>query len=164
MMIAADNDTHGRAFAKSSFVPAGGRSIITSAEVLATGVQPTRKALPPLVPYGLSPHLYLQAALATRHPLSHPPESFGPVEYGLKHAPEDMEVTRARRLMVCKLLRELAEACRAENDELLEMTGADVKTVLTAFGVKNVALMREVLMPAVRATSRHLRYYSSAYQ
>ena len=80
---------------------------LKSAEVLATGVQPTRKALPQLVD-GLSPQLHLQAALATMHPLSYPPVATDPVEYALKLAPDDVEVTRARRLKMCKLLRELA--------------------------------------------------------
>ena len=42
------------------------------------------------------------------------------------------------------MLRILAEACTEENGELLDMVEPGVKTVLTAFGTKNVALMREL--------------------
>ena len=111
---------------------------------MATGVQPTRKALPQLIPDGLPPELHLQAALAARHPLSYPPESTKPVEYALRYAPDDLAETRERRLQVCKLVRILTEACAEENDELLDMVEPEVMIVLTAFGTKNVALMREL--------------------
>ena len=117
---------------------------MTSAEVLATGVQPTRKALPQLVPDGLSPQLHLQAALATRHPLSYPPVATDPVEYALKFAPDVVAVTRARRLKMCKLLRKMVEACREESENLLEMIRPEVRTVLKAFGAKNVPMMWEI--------------------
>ena len=144
MMITDGSVSHSTALRNSRFVPSGGRSLIKAADVLATGVQPTRKALPQLIPDGLPPELHLQAALSARHPLSYPPESTEPVEYALRHAPDNLEGTRERRARVCKLVRVLTEACAEENNELLEMVEPEVKIVLTAFGTKNVALMREL--------------------
>jgi len=106
----------------------------------------------------MPPHLHLQAALATRNPLSFPPDATDPVKYSLKHAPEDMEATRAGRLEVCRLLRELAEACSDENKELLDMAGTEVKTVLRAFEVK------KWLSHAAHAISLHPLCYSLAYR
>ena len=45
---------------------------------------------------------------------------------------------------MAKTLRELAAACELENNELLSMVEPSVAAVLNAFGVKNVALMREI--------------------
>ena len=46
------------------------------------------------------------------------PMSSAPVEYALKYADDDMEVTRRKRLAVTSILREMAAACRKGNEEL----------------------------------------------
>ena len=70
MLLTPENATHGEALALSNFVPSGGRSIARASETMATGLQPTRKALPQLIPDGLPPHLHLQAAMVVRHPMA----------------------------------------------------------------------------------------------
>ena len=67
-----------------------------------------------------------------------------PVKYALKYSPTDLNEINRRRGEVAKLLRQLAEACRPENDELLELCMPSVRAVLLAFGRKNVALMRGI--------------------
>ena len=112
--------------------------------MLATGLQPTRKALPQLIPDGLPPHVHLQAALATQHPLAYRPRATDPEQYALKYAPDDAGMTCERRQAVARTLRGLAAACEPENEELLSMVEPSVAAVLKAIGNKNVALMREI--------------------
>ena len=111
---------------------------------MATGLQPTRKALPQLLPDGMPPHLHLQAALATKHPMVCRPVPTYPVAYALKYAMDDDTAMSKRRAEVTAVLRELAEACVSENEELMKLCSPSVVTVLRAIGVKNVAFMREV--------------------
>ena len=67
MMIAADGTSVAGALTESNYAMAKGRSIEKYSDVISAGVQPTRKALPQLLPDGLPPHLHLQAALAVQH-------------------------------------------------------------------------------------------------
>ena len=115
-----------------------------AADMLTTGVQPTRKALPQLVPDGMPSNLHLEAALRVKHPMAYEPVTTDPVRYALRYSPTDLNEINQRRGEVAKLLRQLAEACQAENDELLNLCMPSVRVVLLAFGRKNVALMREI--------------------
>ena len=115
-----------------------------ASETMAKGMQPTRKALPQLIPDGLSPHLHLQAAMVVRHPMMLKPISSAPVEYALKYADDDLEVTRRKSLAVVSVLRKLAVACQKDNEELMTRCGETVATMLQAVGYKNVAFMREI--------------------
>ena len=144
MMVVADGACHSEALAASNFRPSGGRSLEKTADVLSTGWQPTRKALPQLIPDGLPLHLHLQAALGTKHPLAYPPRATAPVEYALKYAAISTDETRERRNILAGLLRQLAAATMVDNELLLTLVDPSVATVLRAFGVKNVAFMREV--------------------
>ena len=128
----------------SNFTPSGGRSIEKAADVMGSGMQPTRKALPQLVPDGLPPHFHLRAALATKHPLAFEPRSTGPVQYALKYAVDNEATMEESRSLVAQVLRKLAVACSRDNEHLLSLCEPSVKQVLVAFGVKNVALMREI--------------------
>ena len=140
LMMAMEGRSHSETLSGSNFKPSGGRSIEKAVDTLATGLQPTRKALPQLIPDGLPPHVHLQAALATQHPLAYRPRATDPVQYALKYAPDDAAATRERRQAVAKTLRELAAACEPENNELLSMVEPSVAAVLNAFGVKTLHL------------------------
>ena len=70
MMVTTDGDSHMDALKGSNFAPTGGRSLAKTSDTMATELQPTRKALPQLLPDGLPPHLHLQAALAVKHPMA----------------------------------------------------------------------------------------------
>ena len=60
-----------------------------AADVLTTGMQPTRKALPQLVPDGMPSDLHLKAALRVKRPMAYEPVATAPVKYALKYAPTD---------------------------------------------------------------------------
>ena len=91
ILMTPENATQMDALAVSNFTPSGGRTLTRAAETMATGMQPTRKALPQLVPDGLTPHLHLQVAVVVRHPMSLKPSATAPVEYVLKYAEYDPE-------------------------------------------------------------------------
>ena len=69
------------AFHESSFQPSGHRSGDQLAAVVSTGRQPSRGALPQLLPDGLPPEVHLQAALSIRHPYSAVPSATVAVKY-----------------------------------------------------------------------------------
>ena len=144
VMINKGNATHVEALVESRFKPSGGRSVEKAADLLASGIQPTRKALPQLVPDGMPPDLHLKAALRVKHPLAYEPATTAPVRYALDYAPDDLDEINNSRGRVAKLLRKLADACSRENEELLEACAPSVQAVLKSFGRKNVALMREI--------------------
>ena len=144
MMLTDGGQGHSEALTNSNFKPSGGRSIERASEVMAGGQQPTRKALPQLLPDGMQPTSHLQAALALKHPLAYKPDATYPVKYALKYAPTNVDETRERRGEVLTVLRELAAATAEENEMILEMVEPSVGAVLRAIGVKQVALMREI--------------------
>jgi len=53
MLITPEGTTLGAALAESNYVLAKGKSLEKYADVISTGLQPTRKALPQLIPDGL---------------------------------------------------------------------------------------------------------------
>ena len=143
VMIAPGGSSHIEVLNGANYTPSGGRSLEKTSDYLSTGIQPTRKALPQLLPDGMPPHLQLRAALKVKHPMAYEPAGAS-VNYAHRYALDDMEETNVKRGVVCKLLRKLAEACAKENEELLQMCSTSVATVLRAFGTKNVDLMREI--------------------
>lgn len=144
VLLTPEGATHGEALALSNFVPSGGRTLARASQTMATGLQPTRKALPQLIPDGLPPNLHLQAALVVKHPMTLMPRSTDPVDYALKYADDDFEAMRKRRLNVVCILRELAAICKTDNDELTARCEETVATMLQAMGIKSVAFMREI--------------------
>ena len=52
MMVVASGSSHMEVLTGSNFVPSGGRSLEKTSDYLSTGIQPTRKALPQLLPDG----------------------------------------------------------------------------------------------------------------
>ena len=144
LMITGNGSTIGETIEGSNFSLAKGRTVEKYADTLSSGVQPTRKALPQLIPDGLPEHLHLEAALMVNHPMTYVPSTTAPVRYALKHTTDDLNDTAARRMQVLSLMKELAEACEEENAELTMLCEATVRKVLGAFGTKNVVLMREL--------------------
>ena len=53
---------------QASFDPSGRRSVDQLAAAVSTGRQPSRGALPQLIPDGFPPDVHLKVALAVRHP------------------------------------------------------------------------------------------------
>ena len=158
MMITAEGSSSVDAMRESRHAPAGGRSVEKAADTMAAGLQPTRKKLPQLLPDGLTPEVHLQAAMKVQHPLTYAPSITEAVKYALKFACENVTQTLEKRRAVAATVRQLAEACADENDRLLSLCAPSVATVLRAFGVKNVVLMRELAF-----TCRSLDISSPAY-
>ena len=99
------NATQMEALAASNFTPSGRRTLTRAAETKAMGMQPTRKALPQLVPDGLPPHLHLQVTLGVRHPMSLRPSAAAPAEYVLAYADHYPDDTLAKRRLVASPLK-----------------------------------------------------------
>ena len=116
MMVAPSGSSHMKALTDSNFVPSGGRSLEKTSDYLSIGIQPTRKALPQLLPDGMLPHLHLRAALKVKHPMAYEPATTVPVTYADRYALDDLEETNMRRSLVSWLLRKLAEVCMKENE------------------------------------------------
>ena len=64
VMMHQGGASHLEALVDSGFRPSGGRSLEKAADMLTTGVQPTRKALPQLVPDGMPSDLHLRGLRA----------------------------------------------------------------------------------------------------
>jgi hypothetical protein len=144
MLITPEGTTLAAAISESNYVLAKGRSLEKYSDVISTGLQPTRKALPQLIPDGLPPHLHLEAALAVQHPMTYLPTTTVPIKYALEHVGDDIEDTLDRRREAIAIMAELAAACEEENEELIRLCEPSVQKVLRAFGTKNIVLMREL--------------------
>lgn len=79
-----------------------------------------------------------------KRPMAYQPCTTAPVQYALKYSPDDLGETCEIICEVARVLMELAATCAAERDELVRMCKPTVSIVVHAFGVKNVALTREV--------------------
>ena len=86
LMVTGSGSTIGETIAGSNFSLAKGRTIEKYADTISSGVQPTRKALPQLIPDGLPEHLHLEAALMVQHPMTYGPGTTAPVRYALSKA------------------------------------------------------------------------------
>ena len=63
---------------EADFQPSGGRHTSVIGHRVASGIQPIRRALPQLIPPGLSPEFHLEVAHATPHPFLNPPHPPSP--------------------------------------------------------------------------------------
>ena len=143
-MVKPPDASAAEAMRLSNHTPAGGRSIEKAADTMSGGIQATRKKLPQLLPDGLTPEMHLQAAMTVQNPLTYEASTTIAVRYALKNSPESFNETMRKRTVVAGLLRQLAEACDEENNDLLELCEPSVSAVLKAFGPKNVVPMREL--------------------
>jgi hypothetical protein len=119
-------------------------STSNNSDLLAVGLQPTRRRPDQLIPNGLKPHEHLQQALQEHHPYLSSSSSTNAVTYGLAWSPDDPHVLIQRRKEVIDLVEEPGLATLSKNALIMKIIDPNVVKVLLAYGSKNVILMREL--------------------
>ena len=106
--------SHGASFdaslTQALFDPSGRRSVDQLAAAVSTGRQPSRGALPQLIPDGLPPEVHLKVALSIRHPFCAAPSCTVAVRYSIKHTIDSAASMVERRARVCPAIEALATA------------------------------------------------------
>ena len=115
-----------------------------NADVVSSGLQPTRHRLPQLIEDGCEPEEHLRRALCLDHPILTKTHSTRPVAEALLRTPEDHVTLNRSRKKVCDALVMLAAATEDEDLQILNMVRPRVRKVLLAYGTKKLAFMREV--------------------
>ena len=95
----------------SGFQPGGHRSLDVIAKRVFAGVQPTRRALPTLLPEGLGPDTHLELALQVPHPYTLPAPLSEPCQYAFRGQAALGSYVNEFRNTVCDLIQELSDAC-----------------------------------------------------
>ena len=106
--------------AARGFVPSRKRDATVIAQRTATGVQPTGRALPSLLPEGLDPDTHLLLALQTPHPFRFPPPLSGPCQYAITHQVDDPGLLAKQRSKMQSALVQLEQAVCDESRLLLQ--------------------------------------------
>jgi len=115
-----------------------------NADVISSGLQPTRHKLPQLIEDGCEPDEHLQRALLLEHPLLADNHSTPAVKSALTHNDHDPGELNILRAKVNIELRKLAAATEREDMQLLQQAHPNVRRVLEAYGIKKLAFLREV--------------------
>ena len=90
-----------------------------TAEIVSTGRQPGRRALPRLLPDGLPPDVHLRAALPIRQPYSAVPSATVAVKNAAHVAVDGPVALPERRKSGSDTIAKLAVALDAENEAIL---------------------------------------------
>ena len=122
------------------FCPSGNRAPTVIGTRVAAGAQPTKRALPQLVPEGLGPLLHLQVVQSMEHPFAKRPRLTAPVEYALRNQLQPEECNAQRNDMLTAL-EELAKCMRKEDTEILALIDPFIMPVLAK---RSLSFMREV--------------------
>ena len=129
----------------AGFAPSAGRSARGVASTVSAGVQPTRRALPQMVPDFLQPDTHVQVALSLQHPFQLPVSTFPPIAYALGNQLVDPGDMAVRRSVAVSVVRQLAKALEVERDFIIDLVHPQVRAVLTSGGLtKHIPLMREL--------------------
>ena len=113
-------------------------------DLLAGGLQPTRRRPSQLIGNGLLPHEHLQQALALEHPFISSSSSTSSILRGLAWSLDDPHELIRRRDAITVLVMELSQLTRKENDSFVKILDKSVLKVLRAYGNKDIVLMREL--------------------
>ena len=112
---------------------------------VASGLQPSRRALPQLVPDGLTSQEHLSVALSLEHPAVRQPSLFPPVDHAFEHQAKNPEEVVAQRESMINLLCSLSTACAHEATVLRDLAPEPTQRVLVAGGpTRNIPFMREI--------------------
>ena len=125
----------------SDFCPSGGRDAAVIAKRVAAGQQPSRRALPTLLPEGLGPEAHLQLSQSIIHPFVLPPTLPEHCEYAVKKQEEVTCSVTQNREEVGELLKELAVLCKDDSVEILGWVHPLLQPVVAP---RNVAFLREM--------------------
>ena len=99
----------------TGFVPSGKRPAETVAKRISAAKQPTRAALPQLLPDGPPPEHHLDVALLAPPPALSPPARQLGAAYAFEHQPNCADVVNQHCLNVVTLLEDLAQTVLAES-------------------------------------------------
>jgi hypothetical protein len=111
--------------------PSGRRSAHSIAARASSGIQAAGKALPQLIPDGLTPGEHVAVAMNTCHPLQLTPTLFPPVAYATNNGLYDNEECNAQRTHMLKLVTNMAHALDDEKQEAVAACNPIVAEVLT---------------------------------
>ena len=120
--------------------PRGGTNSNTALTV-ATGVQPTGRKMPQLLPDGLGPKDHLFVAQCTLHPLARPPSIPAYCRSAIDFQKNGHQAVNKARMCVMRLLRELASSCAHSNKLIQRAVHPWISRVVEQ---RNIAFMREV--------------------
>ena len=96
---------------EQGFSPSGRRTANVIAQRVAAGVQPSRRAMPTLLPEGLGPEVHLELALQLVHPFELPVPLPEQCAYAFKMQEKYATQLNATRLSVLQVVDNLAVAC-----------------------------------------------------
>ena len=99
----------------ANFVASGKRSTTTIARRVSAGLQPSKRALPQLVPDGLGPAEHLVVAQNVVHPYLRPPEVPQAVKYALRYQVDDIHQVNLQRESMTEAVVYLQSLCQEEN-------------------------------------------------
>ena len=115
----------------------------TVAVRVSSGVQPTGRCMPQLLPDGLGPEHHLTVAKAVTHPSARPPSLPKHVEKALEFQAHSSGYLIALRSTILGKLKVLASLCETENRVIANATHEYIRKVVEK---RNVAFMREVTL------------------
>ena len=120
--------------------PRGGTNSNTALTV-ASGIQPTGRKMPQLLPDGLGPKGHLIVAQCTLHPLARPPSIPAHCRSAMDSKKNGHQAVNKLRICIMRLLRELAESCAHSNKLIQRAVHPWMSKVVKQ---RNIAFMREV--------------------
>ena len=142
----ADAGGISQALSSADFTPSGKRSRDVIATRVAAGLQPIRRALPQLVPDGLSPDLHLQIAHSVAHPYTARPSPTAPIQYAIEHSIADDMAASEQREQMLSVLERMAAAVEHEDKHMLSMVNSFIRPIVAK---RSMAFIREVSFAAV---------------
>ena len=104
------------------FSPSRHRTNPVISQRVAAGLQPSKRALPSLLPEGLGTECHLSLALQLVHPFQLPAVLPPQCEFAVNNL-QKMKVfdVNTRRTEVAALVQQLAEGCQPSNSQVLEI-------------------------------------------
>ena len=100
--------------------PSGKRSAHSIAARASTGVQTARRAIPQLIPDGMTPAEHVHVALNVCHPMQLQPTLFPPVGYATRYGSLCDEVCFKQRNKMLALVHELSKCLITARDTMLK--------------------------------------------
>ena len=126
---------------ETGFTPSCKRSLTVIGNRVSSGIQPVRRALPQLIPPGLSPELHLRIAHTTTHPYLRRPSPTAPVAYAIANSLHGADDSNKQRQDMTASLSALSTALREDEEALLNFVHPFILPVVAK---RSLAFMREL--------------------
>ena len=126
---------------ETDFNPSGKRPAQSMARTIASGAQPTRRAVPQLLPDGLTPDAHVALATGVPHPASRAAALPAHVLNAYASQPKDPAHCNQERMKALQALRDLHEAVCDEDSQILPFVHHWLRPLIV---LRSIAFMREV--------------------